>query len=822
MGQLIRSVGQDLRHAVRLWRKSPSVSLIALGSLTLCIGAATAVFTFFDVLLVRPLPVRAPQELYAVGPASATALDVTPLYVSYLFYKRLREDPMFSSLIASSTVVSSGVNQSSTGSTERVRAELVSGSYFSTLGVAPAMGRALLEDDDRQLGTHPVVVLSHVAWRRSFASRPDIVGQTIRLNDAPYTIVGVMPEHFFGTRVGFTPDLWAPLSMTKPLSGGLDPTKQNNYIELAFRVDPRASIPAIQDTLTTAHRLWYKAANAKEPPLRLFPASRGLSLMRAQYGQPLVILLGAIGLLLVIGCANVGNLLLARGIARQRELAIRLSQGATPRRMVRQLFTESLLLALGGGIFGWMASFAVGRALQWFLPATASAWQFSSSLRAFGFTTVLALFASLVFGLIPSRLVFNRDLYEALRRDTVDRLRTARGVDGQAVLIALQVAASIVLVSAALLFGRSLHNLRSVDTGFRQDDVLLAAMDPVKSGYSEERTRAFYEELGRRLRAQSGVRAAGFASYGSLSAVLAPGTRFTNTAMHADGQELQPDEDATVWLNIVSPGYFESVGLRLRRGRDFGAQDGFRRANVAIISETAARYFFGTVDPIGRRIGSGRSGPADTEVVGVVADAKYLDLREAPRRVVYRPHAQAFRSLMTLHLRGDGPPEALVPVVVREVRALDASIPVFQVQTMHGRMDDALRQERLVSALGSGLSALGALLAAIGLYGVVSYAVARRTRELAVRLALGASSRQIFSAVMRRTLGLALTGVAVGAPAALMSARLFGAFLFGVTASDPAPVLISVGILVLLAMAAGYVPARRAVRVDPMRALRQE
>jgi putative ABC transport system permease protein len=535
-----------------------------------------------------------------------------------------------------------------------------------------------------------------------------------------------------------------------------------------------------------------------------------------------VILLGAIGLLLVIGCANVGNLLLARGIARQRELAIRLSQGATPRRMVRQLFTESLLLALGGGIFGWMASFAVGRGLQWFLPVTASAWQFSPSLRAFAFTTVLALFASLVFGLIPSRLVFNRDLYEALRRDTVDRLRTARRVDGQAVLSALQVAASIVLVSAALLFGRSLHNLRSVDTGFRQDDVLLAAMDPVKSGYSEERTRVFYEELGRRLRAQSGVRAAGFASYGSLSAVLAPGTRFTNTAMHADGQELQPDEEATVWLNIVSPGYFESVGLRLRRGRDFGAQDGFRRANVAIVSETAARYFFGTGDPIGRRIGSGRSGPADTEVVGVVPDAKYLDLREAPRRVVYRPHAQAFRSLMTLHLRGDGPPEALVPVVVGEVRALDASIPVFQVQTMHGRMDDALRQERLVSALGSGLSALGALLAAIGLYGVVSYAVARRTRELAVRLALGASSRQIFSAVMRRTLGLALTGVAVGAPAALMSARLFGAFLFGVTASDPAPVLISVGILVLLAMAAGYVPARRAVRVDPMRALRQE
>jgi predicted permease len=827
MGELVRRIGRDLRHAVRLWRNSPGVSVVALISLMLSIGAATAVFTFFDVLLLRPLPVRAPRELYAVGPASFETLDVTPLYVSYPFYKQLREDPTFAPLIASSTVVSFGVNLADAGSTERVRAELVSGNYFSVLGVAPSMGRALSENDDRVLGGHPVVVLSQTAWRRSFDSSPDVVGRVIQLNGHPYTIVGVMPDGFFGTRPGFTPDLWAPLSMTEQMSGGgMDPTRRNNYIELSLRLQTGTSQPAVETTLTEAWRRWYEPAaqpaSGKKPALRLFPASKGLSLLRSQYRQPLAILLAAVAAFLAITCANVGNLLLARGIARRREMAIRLSQGATPRRLMSQLFTECFVLAVTGGALGWCASLAFGRALLWFLPVSASAWQFSPDLRAFGFTAAVVLIASLGLGSIPGRLVARRNLHESLQRDTVDRIGFPPGLDGQTLLSTVQVALSIVLVSAALLSGKSLHNLRKVDTGFSQDDVLLAAMDPAKSGYSEDRTRAFYETLRRTLAVQPGVRGVGFASYGSLSAVLAAGSRFSNSSMHADGQVLQPGEDSTVWLNIVTPGYFDAVGLPLRRGRDFGTQDGPGRTRVAVISEAAARFFFGTADPIGRRIGGGQGGPADTEVVGVVPDAKYLDLREAPRRVVYRPHAQSSRSLMTVHLRSNRNAGTLLPIVMREARSLDAGVPIFQVQTMRERMDDSLRQERLVSALGGGLSILGSLLAALGLYAVVSYAVARRTRELAVRVALGASPSHIFSSVMRRTLRLAVAGIALGVPAALIAARLFGSFLFGVTGNEPVAFLVAASALGLIAIVAGYVPARRATRVDPLTALRSD
>jgi predicted permease len=434
----------------------------------------------------------------------------------------------------------------------------------------------------------------------------------------------------------------------------------------------------------------------------------------------------------------------------------------------------------------------------------------------------VVLIASVGLGSIPGRLVARRNLHESLQRDTVDRIGFPPGLDGQTLLSTVQVALSIVLVSAALLSGKSLHNLRKVDTGFSQDDVLLAAMDPAKSGYSEDRTRAFYETLRRTLAVQPGVRGVGFASYGSLSAVLAAGSRFSNSSMHADGQVLQPGEDSTVWLNIVTPGYFDAVGLPLRRGRDFGTQDGPGRTRVAVISEAAARFFFGTADPIGRRIGGGQGGPADTEVVGVVPDAKYLDLREAPRRVVYRPHAQSSRSLMTVHLRSNRNAGTLLPIVMREARSLDAGVPIFQVQTMRERMDDSLRQERLVSALGGGLSILGSLLAALGLYAVVSYAVARRTRELAVRVALGASPSHIFSSVMRRTLRLAVAGIALGVPAALIAARLFGSFLFGVTGNEPVAFLVAASALGLIAIVAGYVPARRATRVDPLTALRSD
>jgi predicted permease len=832
MMDLARSVGQDVRHAVRLWWKSPGLSLTVLASLTLSIGAATAVFTFFDVLLLRPLPVRVPAELYAVGPAAGGNLDLNPTYFSYPFYKELTHtNTAYADLFASSVVVSSGVNLTAGSSTERLRAELVSGNYFRVLGVSSIAGRVLSEDDDRLLGAQPVVVLSHSAWRRWFDGRPDVTGQTIRLNGLPYTVIGVAPESFFGTRVGFSPDVWAPLAMTEQLSAGLRPSNNANYVELGIRLAPGVSVTATSDALTTAYRDWIATndsvrgdTRASRPlrTLRLVPAGRGLSLLRGQYGQPLVILLAGVGVLLAIACANISNLLLARGLARRREMAIRVSQGATRLRMVRQLVTECLVLATAGGILGWCASLGLGRALLAFLPSNAAPWQFSPNARAFLFTTVVVVVTGFVSGLVPSRIAARLDVYHVLRRDTVDANPAWRWLDAQSVLSALQVALSLMLVVASVLFARSLRNIRSVETGFDQSHVLLAALDPVKSGYSKERTRAFYDALLDGLRHEPGVRAVGLASYGSLSSVLAAGTRFLNTTMHGAGQQLQPDDDATVWMNMITAGYFDAVGLPLRGGRDFSARDDSRVGNVAIVNETAARYFFGMDDPVGKRIGSVRMGDADIEVVGVVADAKYLDLREASRRIVYRPHAQAFRSLMTLHVRAASDPAALAPTLERDVRALDPALPLFQVQTMRGRMDESLRQERLVATLAGALATLGTALAMVGLYGVVSYAVTRRTRELAVRLALGASAGHVLSTVLWRTFAIALAGIVIGVPLTLVCSQLFHGFLFGIPSDDPVTMMVAVGVLLLLTLGAGYVPARRALRIDPMTALRQE
>ena len=349
----------------------------------------------------------------------------------------------------------------------------------------------------------------------------------------------------------------------------------------------------------------------------------------------------------------------------------------------------------------------MGRSVHSFLPASAAMEQFSPSIRAFLFTAGIVTLAGLVFGLVPSRIAARLDLNQVLRRDPVGRRRLFRRLDGQSVLSAIQVALSLVLAIAAALFARTLHNMRSVDTGFQQEHVLLAALDPVKSGYSAERARIFYDELLTRLRAQAPIRAAGLASYGSLSGVMAAGTRFMNTPMHSAGQALPSAVDATVYINYVTPGYFDAIGMAIQRGRDFASQDVSSAPRTAIINETAARYFFGSTDPLGQRIGQGRSGPAEIEVVGVVSDAKYLNLREEPRRIVYRPHAQGFQSLMTLHVRGLGDPSDLVPIVRREVRALDPALPVFNVQTMRGRMDESLSQERLVATLAGALGAPG-------------------------------------------------------------------------------------------------------------------
>jgi len=822
------SFRQDLRHAVGLWVSSPGLTLAILASLTLSLGSVTAVFTFVDTLLLRPLPVRAPNELFAIGSATAGDLNLNPRYFSPEFYRDLTErDPAFSDLFASSIVVSSGVNLSIAGSAARLRAELVSGNYFRTLGVSAEAGRMISGTDDRPGDASAVVVLSDAARSRWFARSADAVGQTVRLNDHPYTVVGVAGPRFFGTRAGFTPDLWIPMGMVDQIAGDTAPSKDSNYIELTLRVGPSSSKAELENTLTAAYRAWVTRASPASggslpPTLRLVPAAKGLSLLRGQFGQPLTILLSAVIILLAIACANVANLLLSRGIARRREMAIRLSQGATHLRIARQLITECLLLAFVAGGLGWLAAVGMGRGLVSFLPRSAATAQFSPSLRSFLFTAGIVTAAGLFFGLLPARMAARLDLTQALRRDSVTGRHRVGRLELQDFLSALQVALSLVLVIVSIQFVRTLDNLRSADTGFRQDDVLLVALDPVKSGYSPERARRFYDELLERLRAQPSVRAAGLAAYGSLSGVMAAGTRFVNTQMHAEGQTLPSTVDATVYLNNVTPGYFDAVGMPVRQGRDFTSQDTSRARNVAVINETAARFFFGDANPLGRRIGSGRGGPADLEVIGVARDAKYVNLREETRPTVYRPLGQAFRSLMTLHVKAAGDPAALAGLVRQQVRELDPSMPVFNVQTMRGRIDESLQPERLVATLAGGLSLLGTVLALVGVYGVVNYAVTRQRRALAIRMAIGGLPRQILTLVLGRSLIVAAYGLLLGIPMAFAAMTFSRSLLFGVTGTGPWVVAGAATLVVLVMLGAGYIPARRATRIDPMLVLREE
>ena len=827
MRELISIVGRDVRYALRFWQKSPGVSVPALVSLTLTVGAAAAVFTVFDALLWRSLPVKSPSELYAVALPDRDA-NVSPPYFSYPFYTSLNSSlPADATFIASSVTISPGVNVAQGSTTTRLRAELVSGNYFQVLGVAARLGRVFSADDDRAPGAHPVVVLSHSAWLRAFGGRDDIVGQSIRVNGQPFSVVGVASQEFFGTRTGFVPDLWAPLTMTVPMSGGTVSLSPNtNYVELMARIPPGAKVGSLQADFSAAHHRWLGSVNprsvgSRANEYRLVPAGAGLSLLRGQYQQPLTILLGMVTVLAVVAYTNVANLLLARGVARRKELAVRLSLGATRARLVRQSLVECAVLTGTSGLLAGGTSVLLGRFLLSYVPVMTGGSQFAAGWRTFVFVALAGVAGTALFAAVQLRPARSADLAQDLKRAAAGGGGATSDYPVQSVLTILQVVLSLVLVAASLVLGRSLSNLMASDTGFRRDNVLVAALDPGKSGYTDERAGVFYDALLERVQALPGVDDAALASYGSLSGLLPAGTRFLNTAMHGEGRDLQPNEDATVYINIVTPDYFANIGPRLLRGRDFSKDDRRGGSPVAVVNEAAAKFFFGADDPIGRRIGSGSAGPATIEIVGVVRDAKYLNIREDPRRTVYRPLSQAPRSLMTLHVSTRADPAATAPLVEREVRALDPTVPLFQVQSMRGRIDDSLRQERLMAALGRALGTLGSLLAMIGLYGVVNYAVVRRTRDIALRMALGATPRRIMVAVFRRTLVLALAGIVVGVPCAVLMLRLFGTFLYGVTSTEPMLIATASFSLVAIAVAAGLLPAWRASRIDPISALRQ-
>jgi predicted permease len=819
---------QDLRYSLRILLRARVFTASVLVMLALSIGSTAAVFTLVEVLLLRPLAVKSPEQLFTIA-APGRNIDLNPSYYSHGFYDYLRaSNPFFRHAIASSTAVSSGVNLTDGGVTERVRGELVSGNYFDVLGVGPAAGRVLASLDDHTPGAHPILVLSYAFWQRRFSGSQDVVGRTLSVNGTPFTVVGVARRGFFGTRPGFGPDIWATLMMVQPLTAGaIAPQQRNeNYLELMVRLESDIDVGTAQAAAAVVYTNWLdegstpKAISKQPPPLQLTPANAGHSLLRGQYSQPLLLLMAGVILLLLIACANVATLLIARATARAREIALRIAIGASRSRLVRQLMTESLGIGVIGGVCGWIVSVYFGRILRTFLPANAELSQFSPNLKIFAFTCLVSVGSGLLFGLAPVLQVGRDNAAAALKSGTGHLRTTRRMFESRDVLTVVQIALAILLVMGAGLFARTLQNLKAVDMGFRRDNVLLVSVDPAKSGYTRPRTMVFFDQLIQRVRAHKGIEAVGLASHGSLSGVLPAGTRFISNQMHAAGMTIQPGEDMTVYNNLVSTQYFESVGISFFRGRDFTESDRSENMQVAILNEAAAQLLFGKEDPVGKRIGRGRQGPTDIEVVGLVENAKYMSVREAPLPTVYFPFRGG--SPMTFHVKASGDPASVLRVIEQELRGLDPMLPLFQVQTIEARVDDALRQERLLATLSTMLSVVGTLIATVGLYGLISFSVVQRTREIGIRIAVGAGPQQILSMILRRALVLVAIGIFIGLPLAFSSLRVAASVLYGVSPSDPMTVTGAMMLLTVVGVSAGLVPARNAARMDPCSALRQE
>jgi predicted permease len=821
---------QDIRYGLRTLRRNPGFTATVLLTLALGIGATTTVFTFVDTLLLRPLPVVAPEQLHALG-VPGRDLNLNPTYFSYPFYRHLREaNPLFSGSIASMFTVYANANFGA-NVTERVRVELVSGNYFAVLGVPPAVGRMLTSDDDATPGAHPFVVLSHDYWQRRFAGTGDVVGREVSLNGRSFTVVGVAARGFFGTRVGSSPDLWATVMMAKQIAQMSPEQRMNNWLEVMARLAPDTDLQQASAAANLIRQQWLDAENAaagrrtslRQPSnLQFVPAGRGLSLLRGQYERPLTILMAAVGLLLLLACANVATLLLARASARNHEIAVRLAVGAGRGRLVRQLVTESLVIGLLGGALGWLLAAYAGRFLLAFLPSQTQPWQFVPNFRVLLFAMGVSLLTGLLFGSAPAILATRPDLTVALKGVPAAPVAGRRVFSAHDGLTVVQVALSLLLLIGAALMARTLAKLRAVDLGYQREHILLASLDLAKSGYMSRQSAAFYDQLVARVREQPGVEAAGLATYGALGGVLPVGARFMSTGVYAAGYEPKPDEDLIHYFNIVSPGYFDALRIALLRGRDFNAHDVEGGPKVVIINEATARYFFGNENPVGRRLGRGQAGPADLEIVGVVRNTKYLEMREDDRRIVYLPLAQDPPGLMTLFVRTARDAEEAFAIIRREVRALDAAVPLFGMQTMEARVNEALRQEQLLASVSSYLGVLGLLLTAVGVYGVISYAVGRRTREIGVRMALGAQVGDVFKLVIRRGLSLALAGIALGLAAAFALTRVLASLLYGVSATDPLAFAGGSLLLIGVTLLACYLPARRATEVDPLVALRHE
>jgi putative ABC transport system permease protein len=812
---------QDIRYAVRSLRASPLFTLTAILSLALGIGANTAFFTLLHASLWRPLPIEDPRQIFHLMRLSSRSEFDGEFSYSYPLFQRLGEVAHGTGEIFAKTSFAAHRFGTNGNADERVAGEAVSVNFFSVLKVEPALGRVFHSEDDNVLGGSRVAVLSHAFWSRRFQSDPSILDRTILYDDTPYTVIGVAARRFSGIEAEVSIDIWVPLTtsveqswLANPnvnwlrllvrLAPNMDPLRAQAIIETAFRAH-------VTDALIPTNSSRRKLLESQHVILR--PAASGLATTGRKYEKPLLVLLGVVALVLLIACANVANLVLARNAARHQQIMVRLALGASRARLASQLFTESLILSLAGAACGAILAMWGTRLLVAWLPQSPvpTAFDLRPDGAVLAFTAFIAILTAVLFGLWPAM----RACTGRLEIGSRSHQRVTASSLGGRLLVMAQLAVSLLLLIAAGLFVSTLRNLETIDLGFRADNVLTFDLSFPKTTPAD-RVRQVYADIKARLESHPDVIVASYA----WPSVYGRGG--WSNGIEVEGRPRAANEDNEAGIISVSDGFFASIGLALLQGRYLNAQDQINQPPVAVVNEKLAAYYFGAASPIGRRIRLAGEPRTLREIVGVVRDAKHYGVRESTWRMVYVPTSQGG----TFFVRARGRAQSLTGLIRADVASADKSAHINQIQPFETTVGDMVSQERLTAMLSSAFGVLAVVLAAIGLYGTVAYGASRRTNEFGIRMALGAQPADVQTLVLRQILPLVLAGVTIGAAAALALTRalsaVIGSLLYGVEATDIVVFAGATLSLIAVAGTAAFLPARRASHIDPLIALRDE